>query len=80
MHNPTSIRLCFHSSSNSSFPAVVDDRFFEALRNGNAHEGHALNETALQRLGVLNPIATSIGFHNMIHTVFSVLVGLPPSR
>ena len=78
MHNPTSIRLCFSSSSNHDFPAAVDNAFFAALRKNEPYQGTALDETSLQRMGVLNPIATALGFHHMIETVFTVLVGLEP--
>jgi hypothetical protein len=42
MHNPTAIRLCFSSASNTAFPAVVDDSFFDALRAGTTHNGVGL--------------------------------------
>ena len=66
--------------SNERFPAVVDESFFTALRTGGSHAGVELNETALQRLSILNPIASAVGFHTMIETVFNVLVGLPSAR
>ena len=58
----------------------MDDGFFDTLRKGEKHEGVPLDETSLQRLCVLNPIANAIGFRTMIDTAFEVLVGLEPNR
>lgn len=82
-NHPTCIRLSIGSMSNTAFPAVADDSFFQALRHGedgSKYEGrHELGERALHCLSASNPVAAAVFFDRLVNCVLSILFQLPPS-
>ena len=87
VNNPTSFRLSFRSISNAVFPAIVDDTFFRALQQNTSFiaetsipiKRHSAGYIARLKAATDNPIATTLEFKAMLHSVFEILIGLPES-
>ncbi|CAB9516444.1 helicase PIF1 [Seminavis robusta] len=82
INNPTSFRWACRSSNNFSFPAVVDEDFFESLqKNGtlrtNGNVDVPLNYSSRMKKATDNPVAVALEFRTLLENVMSILIGCP---
>lgn len=82
-NSPNLIRLSRPLTSNTKFPATVDDEFFEALQQGTCYSNEAssiklpLDYTARHQASTSNPVAVALEFQSMIENVVQILIGCP---
>ena len=79
---PRSLRLASKTLDNTSFPAIVDDSFFEELQKNATYVGDGnvripLNYTARWKAATENPVAVAVEFRAMIENVLQILIGCP---
>ena len=86
VHQYQTLRLSVPSASNNGFPAFAGNRieeaaevqlFVQAVRTESNYNGHAFQESALQRQAATNPVATAIFHHQLLTSVHENLMGLP---
>ncbi|MGL5934880.1 MAG: hypothetical protein ACRCZI_04580, partial [Cetobacterium sp.] len=80
---PSTLRLAVRNVDNSSFPAAVDDDFFEKLIEGckvPSTEGSIrvpLSYTDRKKASVENPVAVAFRFRAMMENILTILIGCP---
>ena len=82
INSPTSLRFALKSMDNCSFPAAVDDTFFDKLKEGasilqNGNVSLPLNYCQRYQLAANNPIAVALEFRTMMENIISILIGCP---
>ena len=82
INNPTGLRLASKSLNNMSFPAVIDEEFFQQLEKGGEIpvEGFVkmpLNYTQRFKVSSQNPVAVAYEFRSMMENIIEILIGCP---
>lgn len=81
VNHPNAIRSTFRSFDNNSFPATVDDDFFDKLKQGSKFRGTGDIKFDMSWPGLAcrtteNPVAVASAYKKIIDSTLSVLVGL----
>jgi hypothetical protein len=82
-NSPNLIRLSKRFTSNQTFPATVDDAFFDALQQGTCYSDEACNitlpldYTARHQASTSNPVTVALEFQSMVENVAQILIGCP---
>ena len=83
INNPSSLRLAMRHFDNSSFPATVDEEFFDKLKQNSSYtqqEGTIkipLDYSARKKAAVSNPVAVAHEFRSVLENVVQILLGCP---
>jgi hypothetical protein len=79
---PQTLRLAMRNINNITFPATVDDTFFEKLIEG-SHDFRSgsrnipLSYTHRKKASIQNPVAVAFQFWAMMENVLTLLLGCP---
>ena len=84
INSPTSFRLACNSFDNLSFPATVDETFFDKFQQGckdfqtsNPPITIPLDYSSRKKASVDNPVAVAAEFRAMLENIITELVGCP---
>ena len=81
INTPGVLRFAMVSVDNKSFPATVDEEFFEKLRAGGAvRKGDVqipLDYSSRFKAAAHNPVAVALEFRNMMENIVQILIGCP---
>ncbi|KAJ1622138.1 hypothetical protein T492DRAFT_885746, partial [Pavlovales sp. CCMP2436] len=82
VHDPWTIHMAYPHVSTGTFPAVSDEAFLAALQGSTPAErvagGWRMDETSLQKLAAISPVATTFCFNFHLQHVFEHLIGVNP--
>ena len=80
---PPTLRLAVRNVDNTTFPATVDDTFFEKLMEGSTEVSPKgsikipLSYTHRKKASVENPVAVAFQFRAMMENILTILFGCP---